>query len=73
LQISESPEISRFPSENNFVSEAGELVPTKRAEASRAIVGDTTIAENYAFVGVHHIFDQVRTLSIITADCTFVH
>ncbi|PNF16687.1 WD repeat-containing protein 13 [Cryptotermes secundus] len=57
-RISESPEISRFPSENNFVSEHGALVPTKQAEASRAIVGGTTIAENYAFVGVHHIFDQ---------------
>lgn len=34
-------------------------MPTKEAEASRAIVGGNTIAENYAFVGVHHIFDQV--------------
>ena len=34
------------------------LVPTKEAEASRAIVGGTSISENYAFVGVHHIFDQ---------------
>jgi hypothetical protein len=62
LQISESPEISQFPSENNFVSDQGVLVPTKQAEASRAIVGGTSIAENYAFVGVHHIFDQVRVL-----------
>jgi hypothetical protein len=73
LQISESPEISRFPSENNFVSEHGALVPTKQAEASRAIVGGTTIAENYAFVGVHHIFDQVRMLSLITTDCILMY
>ncbi|XP_066947321.1 WD repeat-containing protein 13-like isoform X1 [Macrobrachium rosenbergii] len=37
---------------------AGSVVPTQRAEASRAIVGGTTIGENYAFSGVHHIFDQ---------------
>jgi hypothetical protein len=73
LQISESPEISRFPSENNFVSEQGAVVPTKQAEASRAIVGGTTIAENYAFVGVHHIFDQVRTPSLIASDCTSLY
>ncbi|XKL63156.1 hypothetical protein PGB90_005520 [Kerria lacca] len=34
------------------------VVPTRQAEASRAIVGDNTISENYAFVGVHYIFDQ---------------
>lgn len=34
------------------------VIPTKEAEASRAMVGNTTISENYAFVGVHHIFDQ---------------
>ncbi|KAK3854623.1 hypothetical protein Pcinc_038914 [Petrolisthes cinctipes] len=34
------------------------VVPTQRAEASRAIVGGTSIGENYAFSGVHHIFDQ---------------
>nr|CAD7455170.1 unnamed protein product [Timema tahoe] len=61
-QISESPENSRFPAESKTVmtpnSEQGEVVPTNQADASRAIVGGTTIAENYAFVGVHHIFDQ---------------
>ncbi|KAF5303936.1 hypothetical protein FQA39_LY01721 [Lamprigera yunnana] len=36
----------------------GTVVPTDKADASRAMVGGTTIAENYAFVGVHHIFDQ---------------
>ncbi|MPC13879.1 WD repeat-containing protein 13 [Portunus trituberculatus] len=39
---------------------AGSLVPTQRAEASKAIVGGTSIGENYAFSGVHHIFDQHR-------------
>lgn len=34
------------------------LVPTKQADASRAIVGGNSISENYAFAGVHHIFDQ---------------
>lgn len=24
----------------------------------RALVGDNTIGENYAFAGMHHIFDQ---------------
>lgn len=37
----------------------GLVVPTQQAEASRAMVGGTTISENYAFVGVHYIFDQV--------------
>lgn len=35
-----------------------EVVPTRLAEASRAMAGDLTIGENYAFTGVHHIFDQ---------------
>ncbi|KAF2900970.1 hypothetical protein ILUMI_05216 [Ignelater luminosus] len=39
-------------------SPGNSVVPTKQAEASRAMVGGNTIAENYAFVGVHHIFDQ---------------
>ncbi|CAL4109486.1 unnamed protein product, partial [Meganyctiphanes norvegica] len=41
-------------------SPKGSLVPTQRAEASKAIVGGTSIGENYAFSGVHHIFDQHR-------------
>lgn len=41
-----------------ILSLGGNVVPTRQAEASRAMVGGTTIAENYAFVGVHHIFDQ---------------
>ncbi|XP_050729025.1 WD repeat-containing protein 13-like [Eriocheir sinensis] len=36
----------------------GSVIPTQRAEASRAIVGGTSIGENYAFSGMHHIFDQ---------------
>lgn len=34
------------------------MVPTSVAEASRAMAGDTTLSENYAFAGMHHIFDQ---------------
>eukprot|EP00118_Oscarella_pearsei_P004689 m.20450 g.20450 ORF g.20450 m.20450 type:complete len:493 (+) comp28019_c0_seq2:150-1628(+) len=36
----------------------GQLVPTKAATASRAMAGDTTLGENYAFAGMHYIFDQ---------------
>ncbi|KAL4240495.1 WD repeat-containing protein 13 [Mactra antiquata] len=35
-----------------------EVVPTKEAEASRAMAGDKSVSENYAFAGMHHIFDQ---------------
>ncbi|XP_065587696.1 LOW QUALITY PROTEIN: WD repeat-containing protein 13 [Cyrtonyx montezumae] len=34
------------------------VVPTPLAEASRAMAGDTTLSENYAFAGVYHVFDQ---------------
>ncbi|XP_035217749.1 WD repeat-containing protein 13-like isoform X2 [Stegodyphus dumicola] len=34
------------------------VVPTRLADASRAMAGGTSISENYAFTGVHHIFDQ---------------
>lgn len=37
---------------------APSIVATKEAKASRAIVGGSSIIENYAFVGVHHVFDQ---------------
>lgn len=40
-------------------------MPTKQAEASWALVGNNTIAENYAFIGVHHIFDQVILMIIL--------
>lgn len=46
--------------EHTIFSPTGSVVPTKEAEASRAMVGGTTMAENYAFVGVEHIFDQVK-------------
>uniref|UniRef100_A0A4W3H127 WD repeat domain 13 n=1 Tax=Callorhinchus milii TaxID=7868 RepID=A0A4W3H127_CALMI len=36
----------------------GNVVPTSVAEASRAMAGDTTLSENYAFAGMYHIFDQ---------------
>ncbi|XP_046581880.1 LOW QUALITY PROTEIN: WD repeat-containing protein 13-like [Haliotis rubra] len=35
-----------------------EVVPTSAAEASRAMVGGKSLSENYAFTGMHHIFDQ---------------
>ncbi|XP_063229525.1 WD repeat-containing protein 13-like isoform X2 [Bacillus rossius redtenbacheri] len=58
-RISESPESACVPSEYSITpNDQRQVVPTKQAEASRAMVGGTTIAENYAFVGVHHIFDQ---------------
>lgn len=34
------------------------LVPTKSAAASRALAGDSSLAEHYAFCGMHHIFDK---------------
>ncbi|GFS14269.1 WD repeat-containing protein 13, partial [Elysia marginata] len=34
------------------------VVPTVAAEASRAMAGGKTLSENYAFTGMHHIFDQ---------------
>ncbi|CAM5131526.1 unnamed protein product [Natator depressus] len=36
----------------------GSVVPTSVAEASRAMAGDTTLSENYAFAGMYHVFDQ---------------
>ncbi|XP_013417512.1 WD repeat-containing protein 13-like [Lingula anatina] len=37
------------------------VVPTHAAEASRAMAGGKTISENYAFAGMHHIFDQHKS------------
>ncbi|XP_046864031.1 WD repeat-containing protein 13-like isoform X2 [Xenia sp. Carnegie-2017] len=34
------------------------VVPTKKAEASRKMAGDKSLGENYAFAGMHHVFDQ---------------
>ncbi|XP_065162354.1 WD repeat-containing protein 13-like [Atheta coriaria] len=39
-------------------SPSGHVIPTIHAEASKAIVGGNTLTDNYAFKGVHHIFDQ---------------
>lgn len=36
----------------------GSVVPTSVAEASRAMAGDTSLSENYAFAGMYHVFDQ---------------
>ncbi|KAL7630394.1 UNVERIFIED_CONTAM: hypothetical protein RMT77_019446, partial [Armadillidium vulgare] len=36
----------------------GQMTPSYKAEASKAIVGGTSIAEHYEFSGVYHIFDQ---------------
>nr|XP_018669266.1 WD repeat-containing protein 13-like [Ciona intestinalis] len=40
---------------NRFSSD---VVPTNQADASRAMVGGKSVGENYAFVGMHHIFDE---------------
>lgn len=34
------------------------VVPTKKASASRAMAGNTSLSENYTFSGMFHIFDQ---------------
>lgn len=56
-----SPESTVYLNEwdNKYIiSKDDGLIPTKSAGASRAIVGNSSISENYAFTGVHHIFDQ---------------
>ncbi|XP_069785254.1 WD repeat-containing protein 13 isoform X2 [Narcine bancroftii] len=47
----------------------GSLVPTSAAEASRAMAGDTTLSENYAFAGMYHIFDQHVDELVPTPPC----
>lgn len=63
LQVSEAADYSGWESSGGTKEGGGSggegVVPTKQAEASRAIVGGNSISENYAFVGVHHIFVQV--------------
>eukprot|EP00794_Sanderia_malayensis_P008926 gene8926-9878_t len=34
------------------------VIPTTNASASRAMAGNTSLSENYAFAGMSHIFDQ---------------
>ena len=40
------------------------VVPTPLAEASRAMVGGRTLGENYAFAGMHHVFEHHRLASV---------
>lgn len=47
----------KFSRRSSLATEEG-VVPTRLADASRALVGGTSISENYAFTGVYHIFDQ---------------
>ena len=44
-------------------NEAERIVPTIVADASRALVGDTTIGQHYAFQGMYHVFDQHKRAS----------
>ena len=48
----------RSPAHRRRESLLGGLVPTRSAEASRAMAGDSSLAEHYAFCGMHHIFDR---------------
>ncbi|KAK7590372.1 hypothetical protein V9T40_001985 [Parthenolecanium corni] len=56
-RLGDIPDLFLFERESEN-TETNNVVPTRQAEASRAIVGDNTVSENYAFVGVHYIFDQ---------------
>ena len=40
---------------------AAVVVPTQLADASRAMVGGKTLGENYAFAGMHHVFEHHRS------------
>lgn len=44
--------------ENEEKCNSLKLVPTEHAEASRKMAGGTSVDENYAFRGMHHIFDD---------------
>lgn len=50
-------EIDVLPRKYDFLSSP---IPTTHAQASKAIVGNSTMEENYAFNNVHHIYDQVH-------------
>jgi len=50
-------EIDVVPRKYDFLSSP---IPTTYAQASKAIVGNSTMEENYAFNNVHHIYDQVH-------------
>lgn len=62
--MGEVPDLLLYERESEN-TETNNVVPTRQAEASRAIVGDNTVSENYAFVGVHYIFDQVMPFFFI--------
>nr|CAB3267683.1 WD repeat-containing protein 13-like [Phallusia mammillata] len=54
---------SSSDTKNEFLSRRSSLgpsqvVPTYQAEASRAMAGGKSVSENYAFAGMHHIFDD---------------
>jgi len=55
-------EIDLLPRKYDFLSSP---IPTTHAQASKAIVGNSTMEENYAFNNVHHIYDQVHILFYI--------
>lgn len=50
----------------------GGLVPTRSAEASRAMAGDTSLAEHYAFCGMHHIFDRHKDAGGLSFSIAFL-
>ncbi|XP_066933799.1 WD repeat-containing protein 13-like [Clytia hemisphaerica] len=43
---------------DELILESEGVVPTKKASASRAMAGNTSLSENYTFSGMFHIFDQ---------------
>uniref|UniRef100_H2ZHU8 Uncharacterized protein n=1 Tax=Ciona savignyi TaxID=51511 RepID=H2ZHU8_CIOSA len=51
MESKRNPEVMTSRSTTN-------VVPTNQAGASRAMAGDNSVGENYAFVGMHHIFDD---------------
>jgi len=50
-------DIDVLPRKYDFLSSP---ISTTHAQASKAIVGNSTMEENYAFNNVHHIYDQVH-------------
>lgn len=57
-QSRESLDVLLTPPRRNSSFLATGLVPTRSADASRALAGDTSLSEYYAFCGMHHIFDM---------------
>ena len=50
----------------------GGLVPTHSAAASRAMAGDASLADHYAFCGMHHIFDRHKDAGTLLCMCVQV-